>query len=135
MGGGFTFILHSWSPFANLCHFFPHLCRCESVIHIFVASPHPFRGRVTLPEPPRPHIYICIYIYIIIYMLSTTCYQRSIKSAFLVASTCHQRSIKDMVVRTLTSPPTRPSPPKSRKSHKTHRPPATALATTHARLT
>ena len=65
-------------------------------------------------------------------MLSITCYQRSIKSAFLVASTSHQRSIKDMVVRTLTSPPTRPAPPKSRKSHKTHRPPATALATTHA---
>ena len=28
-------------PFTNLCHFFTHLCRCEFVIHILVASPHP----------------------------------------------------------------------------------------------
>ena len=59
-----------------------------------------------------------------------------IKSVFQVTSTLYQCSIKDVVLGTLLPPP-HPTPPhkyKARNPHKTHRPPDTALATTHHKV-
>ena len=151
----------SWSPFANLCRLISlRICVGDSIFcYVSTVTERLSLSGEGWPRYPLDHFlkFNCLgsnlghpkaiykllqHVVNVASRASSKLLQHAVnvasKSVFQVTSTCYQTcSTKDVVVRTSISTPPQPliETTKITRNAQTHRPPATALATRHIRLT